>query len=487
MAPATAAAQIRETGADSSSPRGTLPAELWGTVCDRLATRFGGDWPYEMQDNEEDPCVEPDEARLPRSALCSLARTCRYFHAMVEPWLYGTVRLTSGRSAFLLWDTLCRAPRLQRCIRNLDATGPIGEQACRTAVERFAGDPNRRGTCEGLFDAVSARLHEDPIAWYDAVHFRLCLFMNEPLAFFHEKDPACEDCILRDPRPECPPCNEMRRPLLATTVVAGILGCLPALRAVRINDHFIPHSGAYEMLKQALHHLAPQSTMSQLSTVVVVGGRDVGVAGPVPDWIGLLRRFSATDIERVHVAMTQLPLPPRIRSLHLSYTDISTWFSNLLHLADLTEPAFYPGGCQPEKIRWGRWDAYLPETLQSLRFDTGHHPYVSAQDSTDEDPELSTLYAPCTRSLLRMTQLADLQVPLGLCFRDPDAMAGSSVPELLPPSLRKLTLMEVWRESHPFSFADRSAYGAKVASFLDRVLRDTPGLEELRFPEQWPY
>lgn len=165
----------------------------------------------------------------------------------------------------MLWDTLRRAPRLQRCIRDLDAIGPIGKQACRTALERFVGDSNRRGSCEGLVDAVSARLLDDPIAWYDAVHFKLCLFMDEPLAFFHEKDPACEVCILRGPHPECTPCDEMRRPLLATTIVASILGCLPALCAVRINDQFIPHSGAYEMLKQAVDHLAPQSTMSQLA------------------------------------------------------------------------------------------------------------------------------------------------------------------------------------------------------------------------------
>lgn len=246
----------RETGADSTSPRGTLPAELWGMVCDRLATRFDSDWPYEMRDNDEDPCVEPEEAWLSsRSALCSLARTCRYLHAMVEPQLYDTVRLTSGRSALLLWDSLCRAPRLQRCIRSLDATGPIDEQACRTAVERFAGDSNRRGTCEGL-DAVSARLHKDPVALCDAAHLKLCRFMNEPLASFHEKNPACEDCILPGPRPECTLCDEMRRPLLATTIVASIPGCLPALCAVRINAHFIPHSGAYEMLKQAVDHLA---------------------------------------------------------------------------------------------------------------------------------------------------------------------------------------------------------------------------------------
>lgn len=176
--------------------------------------------------------------------------------------------------------------------------------------------------------------------------------------------------------------------------------------------------------------------------------RDLGVAGPVLDWIGLLREFSATDIERVNVAMAQLPLPPRIKSLRLSYTDISTWFSNPLHLASLTELAFYPGGCQPEKICWGRWDAYLPKTLQSLQFDTGHHPYVSAQNWIDEDPEPNTLYAPCTRSLLHMAQLADLQAPLGLCFWGPDAMAGSSVTGLLmgllPPSLKKVTLKEVW-------------------------------------------
>lgn len=40
--------------------------------------------------------------------------------------------------------------------------------------------------------------------------------------------------------------------------------------------------------------------------------------------------------------------------------------------------------------------------------------------------------------------------PLGLCFRDPDAIAGSSVTELLPPYLKKLTLMEVWWECTPF-------------------------------------
>lgn len=99
-----------------------------------------------------------------------------------------------------------------------------------------------------------------------------------------------------------------------------------------------------------------------------------------------MRQFSATDIERVHVAMAQLPLPPRIKSLRLSYTDISTWFSNPLHLASLTELAFYPGGCQPEKIRWGRWDAYVPGTLQSLQFDTGHHPYVSAKIGQTKTP-----------------------------------------------------------------------------------------------------
>lgn len=63
--------------------------KLWGMVCVRLATRFGVDWPYEMRDNED--------SLSSRSALCSLARTCHYSHAMVEPCLYGTVHLTSGR------------------------------------------------------------------------------------------------------------------------------------------------------------------------------------------------------------------------------------------------------------------------------------------------------------------------------------------------------------------------------------------------------
>lgn len=156
-------------------------------------------------------------------------------------------------------------------------------------------------------------------------------------------------------------------------------------------------------------------------------------------------------------------------------------------MAGLTELAFHPGGCQPEKIRWGRWDAYLPKTLQSLQFDTGHHPYVPTQNWTDEDPEPNTLYAPCTRSLLDVAQLADLQVPLGPLLsgsgRNCRQLCHGATAAILEEAGLDGSLVGV----HPFSFAHRSAYGAKVASFLDRNLRDTPGLEELRFQEQWPY
>jgi tetratricopeptide (TPR) repeat protein len=449
-----------------------LHADAWHLIIERLAQPLGNKWPYDDLYYDSN-----GEKRVVRKTLLSLCQTSRLHREVANKSLYRSICLESGESAFFLWRTLFKRPSLRNYVRELVLTGPVKEDECRKAFI----DGKQRG------DRFCNSLKINPKSF--------TRWKNQ-----YENSPASEEASSSPTMTT----TTMTTTTMATTTMARIFLRIPRLRCLVIKDTFIPHHTACETLESRLLKLRERRLLElrerrllelrdentcdegdegdegdlegyilpELSTLVILGESSTESTPLKNDWPRLFLPHSKAGIKNIHLvrASSFTGMPSSIDSLNL-YTLGKCL--GLEKMENLTSLNIFSGEGKTGSLRAACLTLrHLPPTLQHLRFDSGYCSHFG-YDVT------------YLQTLSMLTQLTSLQLPMALLFGKPDNMDKTQVLDMIPTSLRRLVLMEVWPSG--LSCYESGGYGEKMGSCLERIAQELRGLDWLEFREQWPY